>query len=442
MDLNTLAALEQALRVSPDNHLLRQQIATAYLQLGQYEQARDHAAHLLKEAPTDLAKLDLADAYLGLQRPAAGVFITEELLPGMHLDDAMLDRLRSLHLRLLMADNRMAEAQQAFAKFSERDPGWRAPDLEAKLKVRHQVSRPGSEYDDDDDDEDLFFERPTIKFDQVGGMDGVKDEIRMKIIAPLANPELFRKYGKKAGGGILLYGPPGCGKTFLARATAGEIDARFMSIDLDDILSMWLGQSEDNLASRFDAARRHQPTVMFVDEIDALAGKRREGIGGQGLNTTINTFLRELDGISDDNEGLLVLGATNLPWHLDTAFLRPGRFDRVIFVPPPDEAARTAILRLHLADKPTDDVRCEKIAAVTDKFSGADLTAVIDRAVEVKLTAAMRSGNIEPITTKDLLAAAKLTRPSVTDWLNTARNYVLYSNASGMYDDVKAYLKL
>ncbi len=439
MDLTTLAALEQALAASPDNHLLRQQIATAYLQLGQYEQARDHSAHLLKVAPTDLAKLDLAAAYLGLERPSAGVFVTEELLPGMHLDDAMLDRLRSLHLRLLIADGRMAEAQQAFAKFSERDPGWRAPELEAKLKVRHQATRPDG---DEESDDELFFERPKVRFANVGGMESVKDEIRMKIIAPLANPELFRKYGKKAGGGILLYGPPGCGKTFLARATAGEIDARFMSIDLDDILSMWLGQSEDNLASRFDAARRHQPTVMFVDEIDALAGKRREGIGGQGLNTTINTFLRELDGISDDNEGLLVLGATNLPWHLDTAFLRPGRFDRVIFVPPPDEPARAAILRLHLADKPTDDVRYDKIAAVTDKFSGADLTAVIDRAVEVKLTAAMRSGNVEPITTKDLLAAAKLTRPSVTDWLNTARNYVLYSNASGMYDDVKAYLKL
>ncbi len=440
MTPTTLAALEQALAASPDNHLLRQQIAEGHLFLGHFDQARDHATYLLKAAPTDAAKLVLAEAYLGLDKPAAGVFVTEELLPGMHLDDEHLDKLRSLHLRLLMADNRMAEAQQAFARFSERDPKWRAPELESKLKVRHQTQRPG--FDEDEDDEDLFFERPTVKFEQVGGMDGVKDEIRMKIIAPLANPELFRKYGKKAGGGILLYGPPGCGKTFLARATAGEIDARFMSIDLDDILSMWLGQSEDNLASRFRAARRHQPTVMFVDEIDALAGKRREGIGGQGLNTTINTFLRELDGIDDDNEGLLVLGATNLPWHLDTAFLRPGRFDRVIFVPPPDEDARAAILRLHLADKPTDDIRFDKVAAVTQQFSGADLTAVIDRAVEVKLLAAMKSGNIEPIATKDLLAAAKLTRPSVTDWLNTARNYVLYSNASGMYDDVKAYLKL
>ena len=435
----TLAALEAALAASPDNHLLRRQIAGGYLANGDHERARDHAQALLRDAPSADAKLVLAEAYLGLGKPAAGAFVTEELLPGRDLSAGELARLRHLHLRLLLADGRRADAQAAYRAFELADEGFRDGELEGELKVRAGGTE---EARDGDADEDLFFRKADVSFRDVGGMDAVKEEIRMKIIAPLANPELFRKYGKKAGGGILLYGPPGCGKTFLARATAGEIDARFLAIDLDDILSMWMGQSEGNLARRFAAARRRRPTVMFVDEIDALAGKRREGPGGRGLNTTINTFLRELDGLDDDNEGLLVIGATNLPWHLDTAFLRPGRFDRVIFVPPPDRAAREAILRIHLAGKPTDGIDYGKLAKVTGKFSGADLTAVVDRAVEAQLHEALRTGTEAPVTTKGLLAAVKQTRPSVTDWLNTARNYVLYSNASGLYDEVKAYLGL
>ena len=439
MSPDTLAALEAALEASPSNHLLRRQIAGGYLAAGDYARARDHAQVLLREAPSADVKLVLAKAYLKLEKPAAGLFITEELLPGRGLSPDERQRLRELHLRLLLADDRRADAQAAYQAFELADEGFSDSELESELKVK--TSAPGQE-GTDLSDEAMFFDKSDVSFQDVGGMEDVKDEIRMKIIAPLANPALFKKYGKKAGGGILLYGPPGCGKTFLARATAGEIDARFMSIDLDDILSMWMGQSEGNLSKRFEAARRRKPTVMFVDEIDALAGKRRDSAHGQGLNTTINTFLRELDGIDDDNEGLLVLGATNLPWHLDTAFLRPGRFDRVIFVPPPDRAARAAILRIHLTEKPTSDVDYEKVAKATEHFSGADLTAVIDRAVEGKLMEALRSGTEAPITTKDLLAAAKQTRPSVKDWLNTARNYVLYSNASGLYDEVKKYLKV
>ena len=442
MDARLVAALEQALAISPDNHVLRQQVVSAHLALGNYEAARDHATTLLREAPSAEVKLDLATCYLHLEKPAAGIFITEELLADALLNSDELERLRALHLRLLMADHRRADAQAAYANFAAQDRSFRDAELEAELKVSRQARPPAHLEIDEAEEDSMFFERPKVRFEHVGGMESVKDEIRMKIIAPLANPDLFRQYGKKAGGGILLYGPPGCGKTFLARATAGEIDARFMSIDLDDILSMWMGQSEDNLARRFAAARRRQPTVMFIDEIDALAGKRRESLGGQGMNTTINTFLRQLDGIDDANEGLLVLGATNLPWHLDTAFLRPGRFDRVIFVPPPDEPAREAILKLQLAERPAENVDFRKIASMTEKFSGADLVAVIDRAIESKLQVALRSGQMQPVQTADLLAAVKQTRPSVTDWLNTARNYVLYSNASGMYDDVKAYLKL
>ena len=166
-------------------------------------------------------------------------------------------------------------------------------------------------------------------------MDTVKDEVRMKIILPLQQPELFKAYGKKIGGGILMYGPPGCGKTFLARATAGEVNAGFLAVGISDVLDMWIGQSEKNLHGIFEQARSHKPCVLFFDEVDALGANRTDMLKSGGRQI-INQFLSELDGVASSNDGVLILAATNAPWHLDPAFRRPGRFDRILFVPPPD----------------------------------------------------------------------------------------------------------
>ena len=195
-------------------------------------------------------------------------------------------------------------------------------------------------------------ERPKTTFGDVGGMDSVKEEIRMKIILPLEHPEMFEAYGKKVGGGILMYGPPGCGKTYLARATAGEVKAAFLSIGISDVLDMWIGSSEKNLHELFEQARRNRPCVLFFDEVDAL-GASRADMRHSGGRHLINQFLAELDGVDAANEGVLILAATNAPWHLDNAFRRPGRFDRIVFVPPPDQPARAAILRLMLTGKPS-----------------------------------------------------------------------------------------
>jgi transitional endoplasmic reticulum ATPase len=272
-------------------------------------------------------------------------------------------------------------------------------------------------------------------------MERVKQEIRLKILLPLQQPDLFKAYGKKIGGGILLYGPPGCGKTHLARATAGEVHASFHSVGLNDVLDMWVGQSEKNLHAIFDHARASRPSVLFFDEVDALGANRTDLLKSAGRQI-INQFLAELDGLQASNEGVLILAATNAPWHLDPAFRRPGRFDRILFVPPPDEAARETILSVLLRGKPTDSVDVRLVARKTDGFSGADLKAVVDIAVEAKLGEALKSGRIEPLTEKDLLAAAKRHKPSVRDWFETARNYALYANQSGLYDEIRSYLKL
>ena len=284
-------------------------------------------------------------------------------------------------------------------------------------------------------------ERPKTTFGDVGGMDAVKEEIRMKIILPLEHPEMFQAYGKKVGGGILMYGPPGCGKTYLARATAGEVKAGFLSIGISDVLDMWIGSSEKNLHELFEQARRNKPCVLFFDEVDAL-GASRADMRHSGGRHLINQFLAELDGVDAANEGVLILAATNAPWHLDNAFRRPGRFDRILFVPPPDQPARAAILRLMLTGKPSDSVDFDQLAKKTADFSGADLKAVVDQAVEAKLREAMKSGKLQPLRTKDLLAAAGGVKPSTREWFATARNYALYSNQGGAYDDILKYLKM
>jgi transitional endoplasmic reticulum ATPase len=238
-----------------------------------------------------------------------------------------------------------------------------------------------------------------------------------------------------------MYGPPGCGKTYLARATAGEIAAGFISIGISDVLDMWIGSSERNLHALFEQARANPPCVLFFDEVDALGGRRSDMHGGSSRQM-INQFLAEMDGVDRSNEGVLILAATNAPWHVDPAFRRPGRFDRVLFVPPPDRPARAEILSLHCRNKPQEAIDFDALAAKTDQFSGADLKAVVDAAIEEKLRQAMKLGRPQPLTSGDLMRAAKSLRPTTREWFATARNYALYSNQGGAYDDVLEYLKL
>ena len=155
----------------------------------------------------------------------------------------------------------------------------------------------------------------------------------------------------------------------------------------------------------------------------------------------INQFLSELDGVDSSNDGILVMGATNAPWHLDPAFRRPGRFDRIIFVPPPDEESRESILRIIMGPKPKNDINYRAVAENTKNYSGADLNAVVDIAVEEKLKSALKSGIPEPITTNDLIHAAKKHHASTREWFNTARNYAMFANESGIYDEILKYIK-
>ncbi|UOQ74977.1 ATP-binding protein [Hymenobacter cellulosilyticus] len=226
----------------------------------------------------------------------------------------------------------------------------------------------------------------------------------------------------------------------MARATAGEVKASFIHVGINDILDMWMGQSEKKLHDLFELARVQAPCVLFFDEVDALAANRHDLRQSAG-RTLINQFLEELDGARHSNDGVLILAATNAPWHLDPAFRRPGRFDRIVLVTPPDEPARVAILEVLLRGKPVaPGLNLAALAAQTAGLSGADLQAVVDLAVEGCLRESMKAGKALPVQQSNLLAAAKQVRPSTKEWFATAKNYALYSNEGGNYDDILTYL--
>ncbi len=440
-----LAGLREAARVSPENVPLRQHLGESLLAAGRASEAEAEFRAALGLAPGNpQLSLGLARSFHQQGKFSHALVIVEDLLQGREKPaQAYL-----LHARLLFQTGDVEHAVQAYRWAVEADGSLADVELAARLGIH--ADRESSEvvegrvreaWGEESEAPSIEIERPRITFSDVGGMERLKEEIRMKIIHPLAHADLYKAYGKAAGGGILMYGPPGCGKTYLARATAGEIDAGFLAVGIHEVLDMWIGNSERNLHEVFTLARQHRPCVLFFDEVDALGASRTDMRHNAG-RMLINQFLAELDGIKDSNEGVLILGATNAPWHLDSAFRRPGRFDRILFVPPPDAEARAEILRLQARDKPQTEVDYEQLGRKTENFSGADLKALVDLAIEEKLREAMKSGHRVPLTTKDLLGAAKRQKPTTREWFATARNYALYSNQGGVYDDILEYLKL
>lgn len=457
--MSRLEPLRQALAQSPDNVPLLMVYGAACLEELAADEARRAFERVLVLSPGSVeAAVGLSRSLTLLGRTSEAVVRLEAVVaaqPGAGLAHREL-------ARLLAGEGNLAAAREAYARAVAVDARLADPALEKELGEGGRgagrmavggagpVATPAGEaLEDGEEAGDLDriaeyelaaeMERPSLAFADVGGMEAVKEQVRMKILFPLQHPEMFKAYGKKAGGGVLLYGPPGCGKTLLSRAVAGEIRAHFLAVGIHQVLDMWLGKSEQNLHQLFEVARRHAPAVVFFDEVDALAANRADLRGTAG-RTLINQFLAEMDGTQGENDGVLVLGATNAPWHLDPAFLRPGRFDRVIFVPPPDEGARRAVLEVLLRDKPAARVDVAAVAKRTGGFSGADLRAVVDQASERALETAMRKGKVVPLETDDLVAAAKVVKPSTRAWFESARNHALYANQSGFYDDVLVHL--
>jgi len=280
--------------------------------------------------------------------------------------------------------------------------------------------------------------RGIITFADVAGMEDVKEAIRTDIIYPFQHPEVYAQYNKTAGGGILLYGPPGCGKTYIAKATAGEIDAQFYSISIHELISTYVGIGERTLHDAFEMARHNAPSVLFFDEIDAIGMARGKTIGV--LRTLVNQFLIELDGIDSNNDKVLIIGATNLPWEVDSALRRPGRFNKVLFVTPPDKKARVKLFELNMKGKPYEKLDYERLAELTKQYSGADIARICDEASESAFREAIKTNQTVKISQSLLEEKIKTIHSSIIDWFNTVKNYIQYSNESGLFNSVKEYL--
>lgn len=441
MDNNAINSLIEALKYSPDNIPLKQHLAEVLLDNGRLEEAEEQFTELLRLDNSNKTKIGLAKTFFMQGKYAQCNVILEEVINHQTDDFDIL----ILYTKALLKEKLYSDAINIYQRALEINPDYQDEELDKALKASntHQSIEEEEEENIEDDwfSGSPFLQKSSVNFEDVGGMENVKKEIELKIIKPLLHADLYKAYNKKIGGGILLYGPPGCGKTFIAKATAGQVNSRFISVSLNDILDMWVGNSEKNLHQIFETARQNTPCVLFFDEIDALGASRNDMKQSSGRHL-INQFLQELDGVDNNNDGVLIIGATNTPWHLDTAFRRPGRFDRIIFMPPPDNEAKASILELKLKDKPTENIDFVAVAKKMQNYSGADIEAVIDIAVEEKIEASFVDGIPKPITTKDLIKASKKHKASTQEWFSTAKNFALFSNESGIYDDILKHLKI
>jgi AAA+ superfamily predicted ATPase len=283
-------------------------------------------------------------------------------------------------------------------------------------------------------------EHAGITLADVAGLTEVKKRLEAAFLAPMRNPELRKLYGKSLRGGLLLYGPPGCGKTFVARAVAGELGARFITVSFADLIDMFVGRSERNIHELFEVARANSPCVVFLDEVDAI-GQKRSQLRNTPMRSAVNQLLLELDDVASDNSGVFLLAATNHPWDVDAALRRPGRFDRTLLVLPPDGPAREGVFRYHLRDRPVAGIDLAKLSKITDGYSGADIAHICETAAEQALLDSVQRGEPRLIGQSDLEAAITEVKPSLGTWFETARNVALFANEGGAYDDLVAYLR-
>jgi len=312
-------------------------------------------------------------------------------------------------------------AEQSEGKIAQRyvDDAYELIDIATELKAKAQTQTPKatreavrevSGVDDYSKTQWELKEKPTEKLDDVAGLNDVKQELREKVIEPFLHPELYERFKVKVGGGILMYGPPGNGKTYIAKAVAGEIDAAFFNVNTSQIKDKYVGETEKNIQRLFDEARQHERSVLFLDEVDHLLAKR-----GNRKIGSVAQFLSLTDGLVKNTNCMLVLAATNKPWVLDEAVTRPGRLGTHIYVGPPDAEARKAIMALNMKDVPTaDELSFDAIIDKTDGYSGADIAELCDRAKRLALNRQLSSGSEEQVKVNDFDSALEKVLPSVS----------------------------
>lgn len=409
-DSSVLESLRKAVEAMPDDVPLRVHLATMLMSAGLRDEAVRQAGAVLQQEPDNAAALALLQ---GPRRPPT----PPVAVPGQ----------------------RPAQPQGSEYDWSRAES--EVQDLLPPMFVSAGPDDGSTAATGDDPAARAFdVEHAGLKLADVAGMAEVKRRLEAAFLAPMRNPELRRLYGKSLRGGLLLYGPPGCGKTFIARAVAGELGARFMPVSFADVIDMFVGQSERNIHELFAIARRHAPCVLFLDEVDAL-GQKRSQLRHTPMRSAVNQLLLELDDVADSNEGVFLLAATNHPWDVDSALRRPGRFDRTLLVLPPDQPAREAVFKFHLRKRPVAGVDVARLARLTEGYSGADIAHICETSAEHALMDSVEQGTPRLIGQADLEAAIAEVKPSLGPWFETARNVAMFANEGGTYDDLAAYLR-
>lgn len=439
-------ALKSALAATPTNALLWIHLAEQLCAVDRKEEAADAYRQAIAHGADECATAEKLVPLLRAQGALAEALIRVEQALAKAENASLRMELARVQKARGNADEAMASYERAIAldpslasQEFEESRAWSGGDSDregpAQAAVESDaidVDRIVAQFEDDS-------ERITLA--EVVGLEDVKKQIHLRILAPMKKKSIFAAFSRKGGGGILLYGPPGCGKTFIARATAGELGARFVTVGIHDIVDKFWGESEKMLHSLFEDARRRAPTVLFFDEFDAL-GSSRGRTDSHFWTLLVDQLLAEMDGIHGRAQDVLIFAATNMPWNVDSAFRRPGRFDRTLFVPPPDETGRAEMLRRKIAALPGGDaVPVDVIAKRTTLFTGADLNSLCERASDNALARSLESDSIHPVSAEDFLEEIETMRSSAEEWFTTARNYARYANEGGQYDDLAAYLR-
>lgn len=255
----------------------------------------------------------------------------------------------------------------------------------------------------------------SITFNDIAGLNSAKEVFKEKVVLPFEHPDLYKKYGKKSGGGILLYGLPGTGKTMFAEAASNEVDALFIPIKCSDIKSKWYGESEKNIKGIFNKARKSQRAVIFFDEFEAIGSKRTDS-ADNGNNDLVPQILAEMQGVgtSTSKSTIVVIAATNKPWSIDSAFLRPGRFDEKIYIPLPDTKAREKLFELKLKNVPSENLDYKKLSSLTEGFNGADITEFCEKLKMLAINKSIKDGKEHLISMDDVIKVSNSIKSSVS----------------------------
>ena len=280
--------------------------------------------------------------------------------------------------------------------------------------------------------------KPNTKFKDIAGLEKIKEKINLKVIEPLKNQKLFELFGKKFGGGIIMYGPPGCGKSFIAEATAGEANVAYFNVKVSDIKSKYVGETEQNISKLFKLARDNQPCIIFFDEFESLGQDRNSAIGHD--KSMISQLLTEINSLGNKDQKILLIAATNEPWSIDLALRREGRFGSTLFVPPPDFSSRKNILKIQLDNKPIEDIDFDLIAKATEFYSGADMVEICNKSIENVLSECLKNNQIRKIKTIDLLQAIKNKKELITvKWFKKALDIIYATDNTDSFNEVIEY---